>query len=214
MATAGPPEIVGIERARRLLGWALLGELAILTLTGGYLMFFYRPTPAQAWNDIYAMQTSVRAGAIARDIHRWTSQLLVLTAVVLFVVLSVETIMRWRGPWRRRSGLAIGPVLVVVAAIAALTGTLLRWDQAALWAVTVGTNVHGYRQVLDSDHTRFVIVGGSEIGVDTLRHWFFIHVLVLPVALLGLLVVTVRRRRRAPAPEPRPAPVLPPDVLV
>src|SRR3712207_3040645 len=31
----------------------------LLTVTGIFLMFFYRPTTAQAWNDIYTLQTSV-----------------------------------------------------------------------------------------------------------------------------------------------------------
>ena len=206
MAPATAAESTSIERVRRVLGWVLLAELATLTLSGGYLMLFYRPTPAQAWSSISAM----RAGMVARDIHLWTSDLLVLTAFALALILVVETIIRWTGPWRRRSGLALGPLAFVVAVIAALTGPLLRWDQAALWAVTVGTNVRGFRQVLDSDHTRFVLIGGSEVSVGTLRTWFFIHVLVLPVALFGLLVAVVRRGRHSPAAPSPSHPDLPP----
>ncbi|MEZ5265010.1 MAG: hypothetical protein R2755_25250 [Acidimicrobiales bacterium] len=31
----------------------------LLTVTGIFLMFFYRPTAAQAWDDIYSLQTAV-----------------------------------------------------------------------------------------------------------------------------------------------------------
>src|SRR3982751_191771 len=31
----------------------------VLTVTGIFLMFFYRPTSAQAWNDIHALHTGV-----------------------------------------------------------------------------------------------------------------------------------------------------------
>ena len=34
----------------------------LLTVTGIFLMFFYRPTAAQAWDDIYTLQTSVTFG--------------------------------------------------------------------------------------------------------------------------------------------------------
>ena len=47
------------------------------------------------------------------------------------------------------------------------TGYLLPWDQLALWAVTVGTNMMGYTPVF-GDQVRFVLLGGVEIGTDTL----------------------------------------------
>src|SRR5213596_4110613 len=34
----------------------------ILTVTGIFLMFFYRPTSAQAWNDIQSLHTGVAFG--------------------------------------------------------------------------------------------------------------------------------------------------------
>lgn len=34
----------------------------LLTVTGIFLMFFYRPTAAQAWDDIYTLQTSSPSG--------------------------------------------------------------------------------------------------------------------------------------------------------
>ena len=43
----------------------------LLTVTGIFLMFFYRPTAAQAWNDIYTLQTSVTFGLLVRNMHRW-----------------------------------------------------------------------------------------------------------------------------------------------
>ncbi|MEZ5373567.1 MAG: hypothetical protein R2704_12695 [Microthrixaceae bacterium] len=43
----------------------------LLTVTGIFLMFFYRPTAAQAWGDIYQLQTSVTFGLLVRNMHRW-----------------------------------------------------------------------------------------------------------------------------------------------
>ena len=50
----------------------------LLTVTGIFLMFFYRPTTAQAWNDIYTLQTSVTFGLLVRNMHRWAAHLMVL----------------------------------------------------------------------------------------------------------------------------------------
>ena len=51
----------------------------LLTITGIFLMFFYRPTAAQAWNDIYTLQTSVTFGLLVRNMHRWAAHLMVLS---------------------------------------------------------------------------------------------------------------------------------------
>src|SRR5213596_4085127 len=51
----------------------------MLTVTGIFLMFFYRPTAVSAWSDIYALQTSVTFGLLVRNMHRWGAHLMVLS---------------------------------------------------------------------------------------------------------------------------------------
>lgn len=51
----------------------------LLTVTGIFLMFFYRPTDVQAWNDISNLQTSVTFGLLVRNMHRWGAHLMVLS---------------------------------------------------------------------------------------------------------------------------------------
>ena len=75
-----------------------------------------------------------------------------------------------------------------------LPGFLLPWDQLALSAVTVGSEVRGYR-VLFEPTVRFVILGGVEISPGTIIRWFLIHVLVLGPALVGLVALGWRRHR-------------------
>src|SRR5881398_4069829 len=43
----------------------------VLTVTGIFLMFFYRPAAAQAWNDVQALHTGVAFGLLVRNMHRW-----------------------------------------------------------------------------------------------------------------------------------------------
>ncbi|HUV11378.1 MAG TPA: cytochrome B6, partial [Acidimicrobiia bacterium] len=48
----------------------------LLTVTGIFLMFFYRPTAASAWNDIQTLETAVAFGSLVRNMHRWTAHLM------------------------------------------------------------------------------------------------------------------------------------------
>ena len=75
------------------------------------------------------------------------------------------------------------------------TGYLLPWDQLALWAVTVGTNMMGYTPVF-GDQVRFVLLGGAEIGTDTLLRWYVLHVLMLPFVAVIFMAIHFWRVRK------------------
>ncbi|WP_426572544.1 cytochrome b N-terminal domain-containing protein [Aquihabitans sp. McL0605] len=186
-----------LRAVRRALVWALTAEVALLALTGVYLAFFYRPTASQAWNDIYQLHASVTTATRVRTVHRWTAWAAISTAVPLGGVLLGEGVARWHGPDRRRRGVATGPLVVLGILVAAYLGTLLPWDQLALWAVTVGTDMAGYRPLFD-DKVRFVIVNGSQVGTATVLTVLLLHAIVVPGLVLGLLGLSSARDRRGP----------------
>src|SRR5207244_10757960 len=72
----------------------------LLTVTGIFLMFFYRPTAAQAWNDISTLQTSVTFGLLVRNMHRWGAHLMVLS---VFLYMARVCVRGRHAPPRRRS---------------------------------------------------------------------------------------------------------------
>src|SRR6476620_3636701 len=125
----------------------------LLTVTGIFLMFFYRPTAAQAWNDIYNLQTGVTFGLLVRNMPRWAAHLMVIS------------------------------------------GYLLPWDQLSLWAVTVGTNMIGYTPVF-GDQVKFVLLGGKEIGNETLLRWYVLHVLMFPFIIVIFMDIHFWRVRK------------------
>ena len=51
----------------------------LLTITGIFLMFYYRPTVPAAYIDVEALSTSVAFGSLVRNLHRWGAHLMVLT---------------------------------------------------------------------------------------------------------------------------------------
>ena len=42
----------------------------LLTVTGIFLMFFYRPTAADAWPTVQTLETAVTFGSLVRNMHR------------------------------------------------------------------------------------------------------------------------------------------------
>src|SRR5436853_7773612 len=55
----------------------------LLTVTGIFLMFFYRPTAASAWDTVKTLETAVTFGSLVRNMHRAGAHLSVLSASVL-----------------------------------------------------------------------------------------------------------------------------------
>src|SRR5205814_2191170 len=118
----------------------------LLTVTGIFLMFFYRPTAAQAWNDISTLQTSVTFGLLVRNMHRWGAHLMVLS-----VFLHMARVF-YHGAYKspREFNWVIGVVLLTLTLLLSFTGYLLPCAERPLWAVTVGTNMMGYTPVFGS----------------------------------------------------------------
>ena len=140
----------------------------LLTVTGIFLMFFYRPTAAAAWNDIATLETSVTFGLLVRNMHRWAAHLMVIS-----VFLHMARVF-YHGAYKppREFNWIIGVILLLLTLLLSFTGYLLPWDQLALWAVTVGTNMIGYSPVVGSQ-VRFVLLGGVAIWVlvEAAQRW-------------------------------------------
>jgi quinol-cytochrome oxidoreductase complex cytochrome b subunit len=163
----------------------------LLTVTGIFLMFFYRPTTTQAWNSIYQLKTSVTFGLLVRNMHRWSAHLMVLS-----VFLHMARVF-YHGAYKppREFNWVIGIVLLLLTLLLSFTGYLLPWDQLSLWAVTVGTNMAGYTPVF-GNQVRFVLLGGNEIGSNTLIRWYVLHVLMLPFVIVIFMAVHFWRVRK------------------
>ena len=121
----------------------------LLTVTGIFLMFFYRPTAAQAWDDIYTLQTSVTFGLLVRNMHRWAAHLMVLS-----VFLHMARVF-YHGAYKapREFNWVIG-VILTLTLCAFIYRLLAPLGSVALWAVTVGTNMMGYTLVRRSSTIR------------------------------------------------------------
>jgi len=163
----------------------------LLTVTGIFLMFFYRPTATAAWSDIQTLETAVAFGSLVRNMHRWAAHLMVLT--VFLHMCRVFYHGAYKSP--REFNWVIGVILLTLTLFLSFTGYLLPWDQLALWAVTVGTNMMGYTPVF-GDSVKYVLLGSKEIGNDTLLRWYVLHVLLLPFIIVIFMAVHFWRVRK------------------
>ena len=123
--------------------------------------------------------------------HRWAAHLMVL-AVVLHMVRVFYT-----GAYKppREFNWVVGSLLLLLTLGASFTGYLLPWDQLSFWAITVGTNIAGYAPVV-GDQARQILLGGNEVGQNALIRFYGLHIIVLPMLMLGLLSLHIFRVRK------------------
>jgi quinol-cytochrome oxidoreductase complex cytochrome b subunit len=214
-----PPTVA--ERTLRFsFTWGLGGMAVVLVLlqlgTGLLLKFVYEPTPVGAYESIRFLQSEVAFGMLVRNLHHWSSNLLVL--VVVLHMLRVFFTGAFQSP--RQFNWIIGLMMFGVVLAANLSGYLLPYDQLAYWAVTVSTGMLEYVPVIGS-RLQEAIRGGSEIGSATLRIFFAIHTAFVPAVLIFLMgfhfwrirksrgLVIPRRPDEKPVEGPFRVPVLP-----
>ncbi len=108
----------------------------VLTFTGLLLMFYYRPTVEYAYVDILDLREQVPFG-IMREMHRWGAHAMVISVWIhMFRVFMTGS---YKPP--REFNWVIGVILLVLTLLLSFTGYLLPWDQLAIWAITVGSNM-------------------------------------------------------------------------
>jgi len=167
----------------------------LLTITGIFLMFFYRPTAGAqnelAYLDMQNLRQVVTFGDLMRNMHRWGAHLMVLTTFLHMARVF------YHGAYKppREFNWVVGVLLLVLTLLLAFTGYLLPWDQLAIWAVTVGTQMASFTPVF-GQQVQFLLLGGVEIGPETLLRWYVLHVLALPLVLTVFLAVHFWRIRK------------------
>jgi quinol-cytochrome oxidoreductase complex cytochrome b subunit len=163
----------------------------LLTITGIFLMFYYTPSAERAYVDIQALSTDVAFGTLVRNLHRWGAHLMVLS-----VFLHMSRVF-YHGAYKppREFNWVIGVLLLFLTLFLSFSGYLLPWDQLALWAVTVGTNMAGFIPVIGAQ-AKFALLAGVEVSAATLLRFYVLHVLAFPFILVIFLAVHFWRVRK------------------
>src|SRR5947199_1994704 len=180
------------------------------TVTGVLLMFYYRPTLEWAYTDIQALR-DVTSFGILRELHRWGAHAMVIT--VWLHMYRVFLTGSYKPP--REFNWVVGVILLLLTLLLSFTGYLLPWDQLAIWAITVGSNMAratpflGYeapgRPIVSLgdvplihayDDARFALLGGSFVGEGALLRFYVLHCVGFPLVIAVLMAVHFWRVRK------------------
>src|SRR6187401_232156 len=182
----------------------------VLTFTGLLLMFYYRPTLEYAYVDIVDLREQVPLG-IMREIHRWGAHAMVIT--VWLHMYRVFMTGSYKPP--REFNWNVGVILLVLTLLLSFTGYLLPWDQLAIWAITVGSNmaratpflghegpgaafikVGDLTVVHSASDVRFGLLASRFVSGDTLLRFYVLHCVAIPLAAALLIAVHFWRVRK------------------
>ena len=173
------------------LGTASASLLLILTVTGVMLMFFYVPSTERAYGSIKDLEYAVSFGRLLRNQHRWAAEGMV--AVVFLHMARVFFTGAYRGS--RAANWVVGIVLFLATLLLSFTGYLLPWDQLAFWAITVGTSIAKQAPMVGPT-IQMALLGGHEIGQQTLLRFYVLHVFFLPAFIWIMFAYHMWRVRK------------------
>jgi quinol-cytochrome oxidoreductase complex cytochrome b subunit len=180
------------------------------TITGLLLMFYYRPTVEYAFVDMLDLREAVAFG-IMRELHRWGAHAMVIAVWLhMFRVFMTGS---YKPP--REFNWNIGVLLLVLTLLLSFTGYLLPWDQLAVWAITVGSNMAratpllghegpgaallqlgGQKLIHVGSDARFALIGSRSIGNATLIRFYVLHCVGIPLVAAWLMAVHFWRVRK------------------
>ncbi len=167
-------------------GGITLFLFGVQIMTGILLLLYYRPTVAEGFESVKFIMTRVEFGWLVRSIHSWSANLMIFMAFVhMFSVVFTHA---YRPP--RELTWASGIALLALLLTFGFSGYLLPWNQIAYFATKVGTDVAASTPVIGGMLGR-ILRGGEDVGAATLTRFFALHVMILPLATAGLVVMHV-----------------------
>ena len=109
--------------------------------------------------------------------------------MVFFVFLHMMRVF-YHGAYKppREFNWVVGVVLLFLTIMLSFTGYLLPWDQIAYWAITIGTNMAATRRC-STRRSRADLLGGLEVGQNTLLRFYVLHIMFLPLIVAVFLAV-------------------------
>ena len=195
---------------------SVLSEIAVYSfvvalVTGVFLAFFFKPSMtgvvyhgsyheldgarmSEAYRSALGISFDVRGGLLMRQIHHWAA--LIFVAAVCLKLLRRFLTGAFRRP--RRLNWLIWVTLLILGIAAGWTGTILPDDMLSGGSLAL---LQGVLESIPVVGTRLTLwlFGGDVPGHHIIPRLYWLHVLILPVAMTGLFVLRRRpawRRRR------------------
>ncbi len=171
--------------------WYVFGVLAMVVLviqlvTGIFLTMNYKPAAADAFASVEYIMRDVEWGWLIRYMHS-------TGASFFFIVVYLHMFRAMLyGSYKKPRELIwlIGMLIFFVLMAEGFAGYLLPWGQMSYWGAQVIISLFGAIPVV-GDALVELIRGDYSISDITLNRFFALHVIVLPLALIGLIFVHI-----------------------
>jgi ubiquinol-cytochrome c reductase cytochrome b subunit len=201
---AGAPATIGQASFAHAFGAVLAFLLVLQAVTGLALAAFYAPSSTDAWASVAYLQDQVALGWFLRGVHFHGASALAIVAGLHLVQTALV------GAYKKPRELVwwLGILLMILLLAWAVTGYVLRWDQAGFFANKVEMEITAATPLVGG-LVKKLALGGNDYGNLTLTRFYALHVLILPaivgavtwghVALARKLGATPLRDRERPS---------------
>ena len=171
--------------------WYFFGSLALLVLvlqivTGIFLTMHYKPDAELAFASVEYIMRDVNWGWLMRYMHS-------TGASAFFVVVYLHMLRGLMyGSFKQPRELIwlFGMLIYLCLMAEAFMGYLLPWGQMSYWGAQVIVNLFGTIPLI-GDELALWIRGDYVVSDATLNRFFALHVIAVPIVLLGLVVAHI-----------------------
>jgi ubiquinol-cytochrome c reductase cytochrome b subunit len=165
------------------MGMVLAATFGVLVVSGIFLLMYYIPDTKLAFDSVnYTIMAEVGFGWLWRHVHG-------VAASVVFLIIYIHMFTGiYYGSYKKgREMIWISGMLLFVAFSAeAFSGYMLPWGQMSYWAGMVITNLFSGGS-LHADGLVEWIRGDYVPAQAFLTRFFMLHVLLIPLAIMGLI---------------------------
>jgi ubiquinol-cytochrome c reductase cytochrome b subunit len=166
------------------MGMVLAATFGILLVSGIFLLMYYNPSTDLAFDSVnYTIMTEVGYGWLWRHVHG-------VGASLVFLIIYIHMFTGiYYGSYKKGRELIwlSGMLLFVLFSAEAFSGYMLPWGQMSYWAGMVITNLFSGGS-LHADGLVEWIRGDYVPAQAFLSRFFMLHVLLLPLAIIGGIV--------------------------
>jgi ubiquinol-cytochrome c reductase cytochrome b subunit len=167
------------------MGVLLIVLFALLTISGIFLLMYYKPDVNLAFDSVnYTIMQEVGYGWLFRHIHG-------VAASVVFLIIYIHMFVGiYYGSYKKgREMIWIsGMLLFVTFSAEAFSGYMLPWGQMSYWAGMVITNLFSLGSLEMNGIVEWI--RGDYVPADAfLTRFFMLHVLLLPLAIIGVIAL-------------------------
>lgn len=166
-------------------GVVLATLFMLLVVSGMFLLMYYKPDTMLAFDSVNkVIMQEVAYGWLFRHVHA-------VAASVVFLVIYIHMFVAiYYGSYKggREMIWISGMLLFVTFSAEGFSGYMLPWGQMSYWAAQVITNLFGGIPFIGADLV--IWIRGNYVVADaTLTRFFALHVLILPLVIMGVIAL-------------------------